>query len=301
MAADRSTRALRRAVLELSLRDDAVLTSIETDNAGTTVEGFGARLTVPWDELTLASGDPRELLPPAALARRVRRWLRLRVLLESRVGAAAPEGPDAGRAWVLSRIRPRALPPDHDVHPGPSWPYGHVLGGALDRGLGLRGVTDDGALDPEAVGVLPLGLLTAAGIERDEAVARAERYLDDMGELAADRVRRDPMGTLRPLGDADVLTLLASARLRAALVIGPGMRSAAVPSRERGWLDLGRLDPAFAISAALLTEPDDRGFPRPILITADEVVLARAGGNAVAQALADPAPAERTYPATRLA
>ena len=38
-----------------------------------------------------------------------------------------------------------------------------------------------------------------------------------------------------------------------------------------------------------------------VLLTADEVVLARAGGNAVAQALADPAPAERTSPATRLA
>ena len=118
-----------------------------------------------------------------------------------------------------------------------------------------------------------------------------------MATLAADRLRRDPTAVLRPLGDADVLTLLASQEFRGALVDGQGMRSAAIPSRNRGWLDLGRLDPAFAVSAAELTEPDDRGFSRPVLITLDEVSQVRPGGEIVRQSLEDPAPAEPARPA----
>jgi len=54
-----------------------------------------------------------------------------------------------------------------------------------------------------------------------------------------------------------------------------GMRSVAVPTRSRGWLDLSRIDPTFAIQAAAAVAPADRGFERPILITKDEVVHAR--------------------------
>ena len=172
-------------------------------------------------------------------------------------------------------------------------------GGALDVGLALRGYDDDGHPAPDDVGLLPAGILVAAHVDLGLATARADRYLADMADLAGDRLHRDPTAVLRPLGDADVLTLLASPRFRTALVDGQGMRSAAIPMRTRGWLDLGRLDPAFAVSAALLTDPDERAFPRPVLITADEVSLVRAGGDPIGQSLADPAPAEQHRHVTR--
>ena len=51
------------------------------------------------------------------------------------------------------------------------------------------------------------------------------------------------------------------------------------PMRTRGWLDLSRIDPAFVLIAAAVTEEADRGFVRPLLITRDEVVLAAAVGR----------------------
>jgi hypothetical protein len=149
------------------------------------------------------------------------------------------------------------------------------------------------------VGLLPAGVLVAAQVDLGLATSKADRYLADMANLAGERLQRDPTAVLRPLGDADVLTLLASRAFRAALVDGQGMRSAAIPMRTRGWLDLGRIDPAFAVSAALLTEPDERGFARPVLVTIDEVAMVRAGGDPVRQSLADPAPAEPLRPASR--
>jgi hypothetical protein len=101
------------------------------------------------------------------------------------------------------------------------------------------------------------------------------------------------------MGDCDVATLLGSRALRAELAGGSGMRAAAVPTRGRGWLDLSRIDPAFALAAASLANDDERGFERPLLITADEVVLARAGGDPVLEALRDPAPQDRELRAVR--
>ena len=281
---------LRRAVLATVLTGDDAVGDLETRDDGVLHRCAGAPdLLVGWAELSDGVGDAEALSVPV-LQRRVGRWLRLRVALHDLLHA----GDDAveARARVLSRIRLRALPRDHSVHPGPSWPRRSVLGGALDVGLALRGVDDDGRPSHEDVGVLPAALLVAAGIEVADATARAERHLADMAALAAERLRRDPTSVLRPLGDADVLTLLSARTLREALVDGQGMRSAAVPVRTRGWLDLGRIDPAFALSAAELTEPDDRGFPRPVLVTRDEVTLIKVAGDPVRQALADPSPEE---------
>ncbi len=301
MTADRATTALRRAVLGVTLQDDGVLGDLQVRDDGVVRPGTDGLddLTVPWGELLLASGDPTAAEP--GVARRVARWLRLRIHLHERLSDQASDGPHAGRAWVLARVRPRALPVDHALSPGASWPRGVVLGGALETGLGLRGVDDDGRPEPDAVGLLPAGVLVAARVDLAEAGIRAERYLCDMATLAADRLRRDPTAVLRPLGDADVLTLLAAREFRVALLDGMGMRSAAIPSRTRGWLDLGRLDPAFALSAALLTEADERGFPRPVLVTADEVTMARPGGDVVRQSLSDPAPREPAQPISRFA
>jgi len=291
--------ALRRAVLSLTLTEDGAVGDLQTRTDGVVHTGVaGDEMLVRWPELFLAvAHDGPGELTAAETARRVGRWLRLRIALHDLM--ALPGTPEEARARVLAKVRLRALPEDHPVHPGPSWPRRAVLGGALDVGLALRGVDDDGRPDYEAVGVLPAGVLIAAGVEVAEATVRAERHLSDMAVLASERVRRDTTSVLRPLGDADVLTLLASTELRSALVDGHGMRTAAVPVRNRGWLDLGRIDPAFAISAAEITEPDERGFTRPVLVTKDEVALIRSGGDPVAQSLSDPSPEELGHPPRR--
>jgi hypothetical protein len=289
--------ALRRAVLSLILMEDGAIGDLETRADGVVHIGAdGQPMLVRWAELLLAVADDGELTAEE-VSRRVGRWLRLRVALHELL--ALPGTPEEQRGRVLAKMRLRALPEGHSVHPGPSWPRRAVMGGALDVGLALRGYDDDGRADYEAVGVLPAAVLIAAGIDVSQATARAERHLTDMATLASERVRRDTTSVLRPLGDADVLTLLASRELRIALVDGHGMRTAAVPVRNRGWLDLGRIDPAFALTAAELTEPDERGFSRPVLVTRDEVALIKDGGDPVAQSLSDPSPEDLGHPPRR--
>jgi hypothetical protein len=295
---DRVPTALRRAVLAVTLLDPGPLADCEPRDDGVLVpRASGAPVLVSWGEIVLASGGATVEVSSEALQRRVARWLRLRLHLADALEVA--DSPATGHDRVLARVRPRGLPVGHPLHPGASWPRRRVLGGALDLGLALRGVDDDGRPDPEQVGLLPLGVLEAVGIDTADAALRADRYLTDMAELAADRLRRDSTAVLRPLGDADVPTLLAAPRFRSVLVDGLGMRSAAIPTRRRGWLDLGRLDPAFVPAAAALTEPDERGFARPVLVTVDEVALVKEGGDIVRQSLADPAPAEPAHPVTR--
>jgi hypothetical protein len=190
--------------------------------------------------------------------------------------------------YVVSQVRPRALPIDHSLHPGRSWIVRPVLGGSTHSGLALRGFTDDADADSDFAGLLPVQLLDFAGVPREAAVDKADQYLYDMAQLAVDRHRQDPTASLRSIGDADVPTLLTSSLYRQTVLDGQGMRSAAIPTRYRGWLDLGRLDPAFAVSAAELTDPDERGYSRPVLITADEITIVKPGGNIVGQALDDP-------------
>jgi hypothetical protein len=91
------------------------------------------------------------------------------------------------------------------------------------------------------------------------------------------------------MGDCDVVTLLGSRTLRSAIVkdVPDGMRTVAVPMRTRGWLDLSRIDPAFSAAAARLTRADERGFDRPLLVTKEEVVIARDDGDVVRAGLED--------------
>jgi hypothetical protein len=301
---ERTSTALRRSVLAVTLLDHGTLAELETRDEGAvhvrTLDS--SLLVIGWGELVLAAGDPAGILPDPLVQRRLARWLRLRVALDEMLHAAGETSEEAVtevRARILARVRPRALPCDHPLHPGASWTRRTVLGGTLDVGLALRGYDDDGHPSPDEAGLLPAGVLVAAQVDLGLATSTAGRYLADMATLAGERLHRDPTAVLRPLGDADVLTLMASRTYRTALVDGQGMRSAAVPMRTRGWLDLGRLDPAFAVSASLLTEPDERGFTRPVLVTVDEVAMVRAGGDPVGQSLADPAPAERHRPASR--
>lgn len=289
MTDGRPSLALRRAVLSFALREPGDLADVVISDHAVTLPGG---TVVPWSELAEGCGPEAD-----GLTRRVARWLRLRHRVRTLVGTA---GPDV----LLGLVRPLALPVGHAVRPGPRWAVMDVLGGALELGLGLRHVDDDGRECAETVGPLPIGVLRGAGIDAVPLVRQAGHYLYEMAELAADRLLRTPTSPLRPLGDCDVVTLLAAPGFRYAVVrdaIGVvGLRSAAVPDRRRGWLDLGRVDPAFARAAASLTDPDRRGFARPVLVTADEIVQVRDGGDPHRFAVSDPLGHDRVEPVQRL-
>lgn len=208
--------------------------------------------------------------------RRLADWLQARRWAADRV-------PDALR----ERLRPVGLPVEHVLHPGLDWVRERVLGGALDLGLGA---VDLDPADPDRVVLVPPTALDAAGLEPESAWERAKESLESLGRLAAERVAGDRKGQLRPLGDCDVVTLLGSRALRGALAAAAGgMAAAVVPMRRRGWTRLGQIDPAFGPAAAAATAAADRGFVRPLLITADELTLVAEGGRPAQIVLRDPA------------
>ena len=213
---------------------------------------------------------------------RLYRWLRARRAIA-----------DKSLDELAETIRPVALPVGHDLHPGPHWVQQPVLGGSLDLGIGFVGLLAD---LPELVFVTPPSVLAAAGIDPSPWWRGAMEYLENMGALATTRWRRDPRAPLRPMGDCDVLTLLASRVLRGALCADAGgMRAVAVPVRNRGWLDLSRIDPAFALTAAAIADDESRGFPRPVLLTVDEVSMVPEGGRPAEIVLRDPASDEKVW------
>ena len=63
----------------------------------------------------------------------------------------------------------------------------------------------------------------------------------------------------------------------------------AVPVRDRGWFDLARIDPAYVRAAWSASEPLDRAFDTPLLVTADAVDAPSVSGDVLAGVLADPA------------
>ena len=260
---------LRRGVLAVSVLHDV---DIEPAELGVTLPGLPT-VWVPWAECrrALAGHDPettgRQRLADWLLARR---W-------------AADLTPER----LVQRLRPVGLPVEHVLHPGLDWVRERVLGDALDLGLGA---VDLDPSDPDRVVLLPATALDAAGLDQEEMWSRTKTMLDDLGKLAAERVRRDTRGQLRPLGDCDVVTLLGSRALRAALADDAGgMGAAVVPMRNRGWTRLALIDPAFGPAAARATNPEHRGFDRPLLVTADELTLVAAGGRAESLVLRDPA------------
>jgi len=226
------------------------------------------------------------------------------------IGTADPAGPTARRRlelWLRARraiadksldeltetIRPVGLPVGHDLHPGPSWVRQPILGGCLDLGVGFVGLFRDA---PETVVVTPQSVLDAADIDPGPWWRGATEYLENMGALATTRWRRDPRSPVRPMGDCDVITLLASSLFRGALCADAGgMRAIAAPVRTRGWLELSRIDPAFAQTAAALADDESRGFPRPLLLTVDEVSMVSDGGHPAEIVLRDPATDEKRW------
>lgn len=209
---------------------------------------------------------------------RLARWLRLR-----RCAA------EAGADTLAAALRPVGLPVGHALHPGPGWALTRILGGSLELGPGAAGLDPQ---RPDDVCVVPATLWRSAGVDPAPLWPAALDLLERMGALAARRWQLDPGQALRPMGDCDVVTLLGSASLRAALAGGDGggMRPAIVPMRRRGWTRLSRFDPAFGPAAAMATAAEERGFLRPVLVTAGEVVEVGQGGRAAQICLADPAP-----------
>ncbi len=232
-------------------------------------------LAISWDELTTAVGDAAA---GSELGRqRTAHWLLTRRWIAER-----------SMDELTERARPIGLPTGHLLHPGESWVQLHVLGGALDLGVGFLGLAPG---RPDDVTVVPEGVLAAFGLDSARWWPAALSYLEDMGAMAVVRWRRNPRHPLRPMGDCDVVSLLGSAVLRGALAGDQGgMRAIAVPMRSRGWLDLRGIDPAFSLAAAALTDPADRGFARPLLLTVEEVALVPEGGSPAQVILRDSAP-----------
>lgn len=273
MHPEASDLALRRCVLAVSVLHDVDL--VPGDD-GLRLPGVPP-VQVSWDELRLALGEvPAE--SPEGHAR-VSRWLHQRRWFAER-----------HQSELRERMRPVGLPLGHVLHPGADWPMERILGDALDLGLGVVGLDPDSAED---VVVVPKALLRAAGIEPRLCWHDAVRYLERMAALAVQRWLRSSGEALRPMGDCDVVTLIASPELRAVLCSeSGGMRAIVIPMRTRGWVDLSHIDPAFAIAAAAASNPADRGFERGLLVTTDEVVMVPPGGRPHELALRGPA-AER--------
>ena len=250
--------ALRRLALAVCVLDDIDMVPLDDGVMLTGAEP----VEVSWREM-------RRALAGADIEGDVAR-MRVRSYLAGRRIAA-----DLDPEQLCQRARPVGLPVDHPLHPGLDWVRHRVLGGAIDLGFGFVGV----GADPDEVVIIPQGALDAAGVDPAPWWPVARDYLERMGAIAAQRLVDVPI--LRPIGDCDVVTLLASRTFRTALCQqeGTGMRAAAVPMRRRGWLDLTRIDPAFTIAAAAATAELARGFSRPLLITVDEVTLSLLGGR----------------------
>jgi hypothetical protein len=231
-------------------------------------------VAISWAECrrAIAGADPES----DAGRHRLKRWIQLRRWIA-----------DHPLDDLAQRARPYGACVDSPLHPGLDWVRRRVLGDTLDLGFGFIGL-DPAA--PDLVMPVPHQLLRAAGIDPTPWWPTAVVYLERMGEMAAERLKRASSNTpLRPMGDCDVVTLLGSRTLRQAMVEGVvgGMRTVAAPMRNRGWLDLNRIDPAFSAAAARLTAIEERGFDRPLLVTREEVVLAKADGDTIRAGLED--------------
>ncbi len=191
---------------------------------------------------------------------------------------------EALAAWLIARravadletdpqLIALGVPADAENHPGAAWVREVVPGDALCLGFGYG---------PEHK-PLPAGVLEHAGIDAGVAWQRVRAELERLGTLAAERERRQVRRAIVPLGGADVVTLLGSASLRRELVAreSDGMIALIVPLRARGWKATYASDPAFGPALAAAMPELERGFARPLLVTAEEVSEVRPGGDAM--------------------
>lgn len=207
-------------------------------------------------------------------------WAALNAIVES-----APDANERAqlRALAAGLIARRALagddpqlvalgmPAGHESHPGPSWVREMIPGDALCLGFGYG---------PNHLPVPP-GVLEHLGIDTAKAWQHVRVELERLGTLAAERERRQTPRAIKPLGSADVVTLLGSANLRRELVSaeGDGMIALIVPLRTRGWRATYVSDPAYGPALAAAMPELERGFDRPLLVTAEEISEVRPGGD----------------------
>jgi hypothetical protein len=257
--------ALRRCVLAVSVLDDI---DVVPHHDGFVLGGPDGSL-VGWEQAARIIGGHDADSPVAR--RRLADWLGLRLVVLS--------DPDAV-ARLRSAARLLALPADHAAHPGPGWEREPVRGGVLRLGIGVVGLVRA----PDVVVPLPPDILDNPHVVNPWWLQLRD-HAERMGALAAARLTRDggSSGVLRPVGGVDALTLLASRAVRRHLAEtdSAGMRAVAAPVRTRAWFDLARIDPAFVGAAWVATDEWDRGLPRPLLVTVDEVAIPRAGGDPV--------------------
>jgi hypothetical protein len=292
--ADRSHLVVRRCLLAVTVLHDIDLDwQLPADDLSDpafpdlTVDGEPP-VTVPAARLRSLL-DGRDLEQPDTIAF-LARWLLLRRALES-----------TPAAMVVEALRVVGLPVGHAQHPGPAWVRVRIPGASLDLGLGLlpdvapgtvpSELTDDtdllGGTGPvPAVAAaspvpLPDGLLEEIGIDAATVWPTAIARLEELGGLAAARRRRRPRDPLRPMAEADVVTLLGSRRFRFELAAetSTGLAGLVVPMLSRGWVSTAAIDPAFGPAAAAATPEQTRGFPRPVLVTEYEVVQVPDGGH----------------------
>jgi hypothetical protein len=219
-----------------------------------------------WAQIAEATSGQDPDSPQAR--RRLTRWLHLVWWL-----AELPAGTLQDAARLVG------LPFGHVHHPGERWAVARVPGGAIELGFGIAGLNPSAAGD---VVVVPPPAVRAAGVDPQLWLAPAGERLARLSELAAQRRARNPTSPVTPYGDADVLSLLAGRALRARLADceGDGLALVAAPTRTRAWTRLSSIDPAYIPLVYRAAAPELRGFPAALLVTEDEVVLARAGPHA---------------------
>jgi hypothetical protein len=251
--------ALRRLALAVAVLYDVDL-SPEADGLQL---GSADPVHIDWDILAgvveraeKARGPSEESLLNALAA-----WLRARLALASGATLCA-----------------LGMPARHITHPGREWIRERVPGGSLALGFGYRVGFEDPVI------ALPPGVHGHAGITGDaarRAWSQARAELEEQGLVAIDRDRRHRSGPLRPVRGSDVVTLLGARSLRSELAAGEGdgMAALIVPLRVRGWRANSITDPAYGPALAAAMSPEERGFERPILVTAEELTEVRAGGN----------------------
>ena len=186
---------------------------------------------------------------------------------------------DALARWLIARreiangaaLAVRGIPVQHSDHPGLSWIREVVRGDALSLGFGY------GPLNLP----VPDGVLEHAGIDVAAAWVKVRSELEELGARAVIRDKRHIAATLVPLGSADVCTLLGSVNLRRELAAmeRDGLAALIVPLRTRGWRANSVSDPAYGPALAAAMSPEERGFLRPLLVTAEELSEVRAGGD----------------------
>ena len=200
-----------------------------------------------------------------------------------RAAAAArpPARPALGRRprprpSCAERLRPVGLPVGHALHPGARL---GLRAGARRRARPRARRRRPGPRRPRrAWSCSPGSCSRPAASTPALAWPDARDLLEETGALAAGpaRPRRPrPAPTGRRLRRRDPAGRPLALRGGARAAQRAGCRPWSSRCGRRGWTRLGLVDPAFGPAAAAATAPDDRGFPRPLLVTADEVSMVR--------------------------